>query len=161
PPSGEAFHGLAGLVVRTVEPHTEGDPAALLVQFLVAFGNVIGRGPHWVVEAKRHSLNLFAVLVGETSKSRKGSAWAQVRRLFKFDLVWDPRCIQTGLSSGEGLIYVVRDPGSEGEKSGDGECEDIGPLDTRLLVMESEFASPLRMMGRDGNTLSPVLRQAW
>jgi hypothetical protein len=33
-----AYHGLAGDFVRTVEPHTESDPAGLLIQFLVAFG---------------------------------------------------------------------------------------------------------------------------
>jgi hypothetical protein len=31
----EAFHGLSGEWVRLVEPHTEADPAALLVQLLV------------------------------------------------------------------------------------------------------------------------------
>src|SRR5262245_51970520 len=40
-----AYHGLAGNIVRTIEPASEADPAALLVQTLVAFGNAIGRGP--------------------------------------------------------------------------------------------------------------------
>jgi hypothetical protein len=31
----------------------------------------------------------------------------------------------------------------------------------RLLVLEGEFASTLRVMGRDGNTLSAVIRNAW
>jgi hypothetical protein len=45
-PLGEAaFHGLAGEIVRTSEPHTEGDPAALLLQILVALGNVMGAAP--------------------------------------------------------------------------------------------------------------------
>lgn len=46
PPDEVAFHGLAGDIVRAIEPHTEADPVALLVQFLVAFGSVVGRGPH-------------------------------------------------------------------------------------------------------------------
>ena len=75
PLSEDAFHGLAGDVVRTLEPHTEADPAALLLQFLVAVGSVIDRGPHFRAEADRHALNLFVVLVGETSKARKGSSW--------------------------------------------------------------------------------------
>ena len=33
--------------------------------------------------------------------------------------------------------------------------------DKRLLVEEPEFASPLTVMQRDGNTLSMVLRSAW
>ena len=42
--SDAALAGIAGDGVRLVAPHTESDPAALLVQFLVAFGNVIA--PH-------------------------------------------------------------------------------------------------------------------
>lgn len=153
PLSEPAFHGLAGEIVRTIEPHTEADPAALLIQLLVAFGNIIDKAPHWRAEADRHPLNLFAVLVGETSKGRKGTSWGHIRKLLSYcDDVWGKCCIQTGLSSGEGLIHVVRDPTSD---------EDTGPMDYRLLVIESEFASPLRMISRDGNTLSPVVRQAW
>ncbi len=152
PPSKEALNGLAGDLVSTLEPHTESDPAALLIQLLVALGNVVGRGPHWRAEADRHSLNLFAVLVGETSKARKGSSWGHIRRLITgTDAQWDELCIQTGLSSGEGLIYAVRDP----------IAQDPGAIDKRLLIVESEFSSPLRMIARDGNTLSPVVRQAW
>ena len=44
--AADAFHGLAGTFVRTVEPHSEADPAALLLQFLVAFGSAAGREPH-------------------------------------------------------------------------------------------------------------------
>jgi hypothetical protein len=36
-PLGEsAFRGLAGEIVRSIEPHSEADPAGLLVQLLVA-----------------------------------------------------------------------------------------------------------------------------
>lgn len=38
---------------------------------------------------------------------------------------------------------------------------DSGVADKRLLVFEGEFASALRSIGRDGNTLSAVLRNAW
>jgi hypothetical protein len=160
PLADEAFHGLAGEVVRTLEPHTEADPAALLLQFLAAFGNVIDRGPHFQAEADRHALNLFVVLVGETSKARKGTSWAHVFKLVsRCDTNWKDFCIQTGLSSGEGLIHAVRDQTQE--ESNDDAPPDNGAMDSRLLVMEPEFASPLRMIARDGNTLSPVVRQAW
>ena len=56
PIADEGFHGLAGEFVRLVEPHSEADPSALLTQFLVAAGNVIGRGPHFVAEADEHHL---------------------------------------------------------------------------------------------------------
>ena len=36
-----------------------------------------------------------------------------------------------------------------------------GVRDKRLLVFEGEFAQVLRVMRRDGNTLSGILRNAW
>jgi len=41
------------------------------------------------------------------------------------------------------------------------EIIDAGIDDKRLLVAESEFANVLKVMTREGNTLSPVLRGAW
>jgi hypothetical protein len=77
-------------------------------------------------------LNLFTVLVGNTSKGRKGTSCGHARSLVSAcDLVWEQGCIQTGLSSGEGLIHAVRDETED----------DPGVADKRLLVVESEFAN--------------------
>ena len=109
-PSQEALHGLAGEIVRTIEPHTESDPTALLLQLLVAFGNVIGRGPHFQAEADRHSLNLFTVLVGKPARpEREPLGHRSASCLQTGNMTWPEHCIQTGLSSGEGLIHAVRD----------------------------------------------------
>jgi len=70
-----ALHGPAGEFVLLTEPHTESDPMALLAQFLVCFGTAIGRSTHYAVEASRHFGNEFVVLVGPSSKGRKGSSW--------------------------------------------------------------------------------------
>jgi hypothetical protein len=165
----EAFHGLAGDAVRVLSPASEADDAALLFQFLVAFGNAVGRGPHLVVEADRHHANEFLVLVGRTSKGRKGTSWGQVLRLFeRVEGDWMRSCIQGGLSSGEGLIWAVRDPITKHERvKKKGEVRyveveaDPGVSDKRLLVFESEFANVLKQIERQGNVLSAVLRQAW
>lgn len=155
-----ALHGLAGDIVRAILPHTEADPAALLVTTLVCFGSAVGHGPHAVVEDSRHAINLFAVLVGPTSKGRKGSALSRVLHLFKHvEPDWHEHRVVTGLSSGEGLIHAVRDASEQvGE---DGEPRVPGVEDKRLLAVEPEFASVLKQMARDGNILSPTLRQAW
>lgn len=167
----DAYHGLAGDVVRTIEPHTEADPVALLMQFLTAFGSCTGRGPHYQVEGDAHHANLYAVLVGDSSKARKGTSWGRVRALFELlDDPWAAHRVHSGLSSGEGVIWAVRDPIMGREKQGKGasasaqyvECEvDAGISDKRLMVVESEFANVLRVMGREGNTLSRVIRDAW
>ncbi len=73
-----ALYGLAGEFVALVEPHTEADKVALLMQFHVAFGNAIGRKKYVSVEADRHYPNLYAVMVGNTSKARKGTSWGHV-----------------------------------------------------------------------------------
>src|SRR5712692_493276 len=111
PPAVEAFHGLAGDLVHAIAPLSEADPLALLAHFLIEFGNIVGTQPYFPVEADEHHTNVFAVFVGVTSKSRKGTSQSWVRRIFRMvDATWANERIQTGLSSGEGLIYAVRDP---------------------------------------------------
>ena len=141
-----AFYGLAGEIVRTIEPHSEADPCALLVQILVGIGSLIGPGPHFKVEADRHFTNEFVALVGKTSKARKGSSLGHVRRLLHLvDPAWNKDRVQSGLSSGEGLVWAVRDHSvvAEPDTANDSENRlgDGGVADKRLLVVESEFAS--------------------
>src|SRR5947209_16061664 len=81
PVAEQALHGPAGEFVRLVEPHTEADPIALLIQFLVAFGVAAGRHAHLRIEASRHYPNEFCVLVGASGKGRKGSSWDHVEAL--------------------------------------------------------------------------------
>src|SRR3954451_24410059 len=119
----EAFHGLGGEIVRAIGPHTEADPSALLIQFLVAFGFVAGRRAFFVADGARHFPNLFVMVVGETSKSRKGTAWSRIRSVFESLPSWPPERVMNGLSTGEGLIAQVSDSAS----------------DKRLLVVETEF----------------------
>jgi hypothetical protein len=162
-----AYFGLAGDVVGAMEPHTEADKGALLVQFLVFFGNAVGRGPYYRVEGDKHYTNLFAVLVGETSKARKGTSAGRIRQVFdQTDPLWTMDRIHSGMSTGEGLIWAVRDPVKQWAKtdSGDERVEkeiDPGVSDKRLMIMEPEFAGVLSVMKRQGNTLSRVVRDSW
>ena len=153
-----AYQGLAGQIVRTIDPHTESDPVAILIQSLTVFGNVIGPAPHFRVEADCHPARINAVITGQTAKARKGTSGGIVIRLFEaVDLAWAGDRIKGGLSSGEGLAYHVRDPiPAIGKRQ-----EDPGVSDKRLLVIESEFASVLKSASREGNILSPSIRQAW
>ncbi len=181
PPAPEAFYGLAGDIVRAIAPHTEADDIAILAQLLVAFGNAAGRGPHARVEASRHGLNEFVTLVGETAKARKGTSAAHVLHLFALveagrDAIsassegsWLQRCVKSGLASGEGLIWAIRDvitkqePIKEkGQVTGyQTVITDEGVADKRLLVQEGEFVATLKVLSRETNTLSPALRNAW
>ena len=66
-----------------------------------------------------------------------------------------------GLSSGEGLIHAVRDASWKPDNKGESKLVDAGVDDKRLLAVEPELCSVLRVAGREGNTLSELLRRAW
>jgi hypothetical protein len=165
----EAFIGLPGEIIRMIEPHTESDRSGLLLSVHAFFGNCIGRGPHYRVESTEHGPNLYVLKVGDSSKARKGTGEDRVLSLFRnVDEEWTGRRIHTGLSSGEGVIWEVRDRITKMVKDGKGpnanmveEIVDYGVSDKRLLVIESEFAGALRVMHREGNILSRVLRDGW
>jgi hypothetical protein len=158
-----AYHGIAGDIVRTILPHTEADPVALLLQTLTMAGNVIGRLPYYPVESDQHRPNLFAVLVGNSAKGRKGTSLGRIKEILKVaDETWSGDRIKSGLSSGEGFISEVRDPVQKFDpKKKCFEIVDPGIADKRLMVVEPEFAGAISVAERHGNTLSPNIRRAW
>jgi hypothetical protein len=143
-----ALYGIAGRVVRSLAPHTEADPAAVLLQFLAAFGNLVGPVPHCRVGATRHGLNLFVVLVGESSKARKGTSWRQISSLFaEADPPWSARRVTTARPTASSILHALRDQQPD--------------ADRRLFLLSEEFASVLHTLGRETGQLSPLLRCAW
>jgi hypothetical protein len=143
-----ALHGLAGKIVATIDPHTEADPVAVLVSTVAEFGAQCGKSPHAVADSAPHPARLNVALVGRTAKGRKGSALANVARV---SVPADPAFARdrrmNGFGSGEALVDAVR--GTEDN------------TDHRMIVVEPEFARVLTVAGRDGSTLSIVVRQAW
>jgi hypothetical protein len=141
-----AFYGLPGEVAYELDPFTEADLAGVLLSFVTGFGNAVGPGPHAVADGAAHPARINLVLVGPTSRGRKGSAWAQARRvLVGAESGWGADRIMGGLASGEGLVSAVGDDSP----------------DRRLLVVEPEFARVLTVAGREGSTLSSIVREAW
>ena len=169
----EAFHGVAGEIVRTISPQTEADPVALLSQLLTYFGTVIGRRAYHQVGETRHHTNLSICLVGASSRGRKGSAFDYVQAcvlpIEHTEFTWSYDNIIGGCGSGEGVINAVRDPVMKHERVKESgqtpryeEVEiDAGVVDKRLLIYESEFSSVLKVCERENNLLSEVLRKAW
>src|ERR1022692_2947428 len=163
-----AMTSLPGEFVRLIGPQSEGDSAALLLGFLVAMGTVLGRSIHLPIGASLRFPNLFAVIVATSGKGRKGTVMAEVRRFIVMaDPTFESR-IASGLSSGEGLIEAVRDPleadvpiRENGKIRPERQIVDNGVEDKRTVAFEGEMAQPLQAAGRDGNTLSAILRQAW
>jgi hypothetical protein len=147
------FHGVAGDLVRTLEPHTEADPAALLLQFLVAWGSLLQGGPYYLAEADRHHMNEYVVLVGTTSKARKGTSWGRIGGVLgAIDEYWADKRIVPGLASGEALVGAAAEHRTE---------EDGGGQDRRVIVLEPEFSRLLAIASREGTIMSQLLRNAW
>ena len=141
----EALHGIAGDFTSLMEQYSEASLAAILVQYLVGFGNAVGRGPHFTAGADTHYTNEFVAVVGETAKARKGMAWNFARDPLRIaDASWFADCVKSGLASGEGIIAALD-----------------GSNDKRLLAFEPEFSRVLKTADRKGSVLSDILRQAW
>ena len=141
----EARYGLAGEILEAIEPHTEADPAAVLVTILAAFGALVGAGPHALADGAEHPARIWPLIVGGTAKARKGTSWAQVRRiLYAADPGFTTDRILAGFGSGEALVDAV-----------------AGDQDRRLFAIESEYARVLSVAKREGSTLATLQRQAW
>lgn len=157
--SKDALYGLVGEWAQLMEPHTEACLPALYVSALVGLGALIGRSPNVRLDGARHGVNLFALLVGPTAIGRKGTACARARELLRtLDPQFATQNISSGLNSGQGVIYHLRDPRPP---QGKARKADPGVSDKRLFVIEAEFSGALRQMGRDANTLSAILREGW
>jgi hypothetical protein len=173
PLADEAFHGMAGEIVRALEPETEADPAALLMNFLVLFGNAVGRSPHARGGATKHCANLFGVLAGRTGDARKGTSYDPIQDLFYRAMpTYVSERIAGSQASGEGLISLVSDRREKkvqvkDKRTGrmtmdfDTVIEDEGVEDKRLMIVETEMSSLLKVSNRSGNILSEQLRKAW
>src|SRR5262249_54148518 len=100
----EALYGVAGDFVRSVDPFTEANPAAVLSNLLTAYGNIVGHRPYFKVGYTAHFLNLFAAQVGTISKGRKGTGWSTLGHTFQLiDKPWSETRITSCLFSGKGL----------------------------------------------------------
>jgi uncharacterized protein DUF3987 len=176
--SKDAHYGYAGRFVELATRNSEADPAAVLVTFLGRFGVECGPNPILMVGDTRHYARIFSVIVGASSKARKGTSGKPVKRLFEItnDLLnelgidpktWTPARHSPGpLSSGEGIVHAVRDPQYEFKINkrtniGENVMVDQGVEDKRLFVLDEEFASALSCIKREGNILSSIIREAW
>jgi hypothetical protein len=163
----EAFYGLAGSVVNIAAESSEACREAILVQFLVAIGNILGRDLY-INQGVYNHLNEFVCLVGDSGVA-KGTSWEAISGLLGLiDEEWSKRCIKPGIATGEALINTIIDSREiilKGKKNGDtGLAETVtepGVDDKRALMLETEFSRLLAVCARSGNTLSEVLRQAF
>lgn len=167
--SEKALPGIAGEFVQLATKHSEADPAAVLATFLVRFGVDVGAGPHMMIGDTAHRCRFASVLVGDSSKARKGTSGKPVKRLFtipptdEFGEFYRPAHSENAtFSTGEGIIYLIRDEIKKyDEKEQQWVVTDPGIDDKRLFIIDEEFAGVMANTKREGNTLSMIVRQMW
>jgi hypothetical protein len=164
------MHGITGDIARLAET-SEADPVGVATTQLVWAGAAFGRTKHVLVSDDVHHARLFAVLVGESSRARKGTSTGGVRKIWNaadsclqrtssnlpFLCSASLKVLDGPMSTGEGIIMQIRD----GDTTSDGEDAQPGVPDKRLLIIEGEFGAVLKAAERQGNTLSAILRSAW
>lgn len=152
-----AYRGLIGKFLSAVAPFTEATDPGVLAHLLPAIGTLIGPGPH-LYAGSRQPARLNMGLVGHTNSGRKGTSFGPVDLLMeRVDPVfWKDQKV-SGLSSGEGLIVKVADRRTTDE---DGNVI-IEPVEKRVYVIEPEFSRVLANIRREGNILSPVVRESF
>lgn len=139
-----AFYGVLRDMVDAACQHSEAVPSTVALHILARFAVTIGRTAYINIGDEQRHLRMNVLIVGPTSKGRKGTSAEMPRRLFKMvdvklGLYAVPVKVLTALATGEGLIHQVRDPYFDHE----GKLVDAGVSDKRLLCNVSEFAGVL------------------
>lgn len=156
-----ALYGVLREMVEAACANSEAVPSTVAIHILARFAVTMGRTAYINIGDEQRHLRMNALIVGPTSKGRKGTSAEMPRRLFSLveeKLNASARVkILTALATGEGLIHQVRDPYHDHE----GKLIDPGVSDKRLLCNVSEFAGVLAQARREAATISVVLRDAF
>lgn len=171
-PDPAMFHGITGEVADAATSGKEPNKASVSLAFLTWMSAAAGRHHFLSIGDQTHPLLINGLHVGRSMVAAKGESWAMVKRLRHAvgemmdedpaqataeDAVATPdlfagRMHSGGLSTGEGLAVLVHDGYIVGKT-------EHAPIDDkRLLVVEAEFAKLLEQGKREGNTLSPIIR---
>lgn len=153
------LYGLIGDIARAGSETTEANPYAVALNAMVYLSCAVGRGPYMSIGNTLHHARLFGLHIGRSGIARKGDAVSLVYRVAQCvgegDRFLAPQIHKGGLSTREGLAYLIHDSYM------DGKTEVPAKEDKRLWVVESEFVNVLQQSKREGNTLSPALRDCW
>jgi hypothetical protein len=145
----EALYGPLGGFVNAVAPHTEADPAALLLNALAYGGCLLGDACDvaLMLGGIPHRPCLFVAIVGKTAKARKGTSSHVLRSVAQeVDSLFDLRAL-SGFGSGEALIVALSE-----RATADGQG---------IVLEEEELASVLKTCSREGSVLGQIIRKAW
>lgn len=157
----DAFYGVLGRLVTSVQGYTEANPMVILGALLTYFGALAGEG-HAIYQGGLQAPRLFMATVGPTSAGRKGTALDLAEEIF--DLVAPGEVREhsnSGSASGEGLILDLQRRTTAPKDKATGAPDPTFTPDPRVIVNEPEFARFLRAMSWKGSTLSANFCKAW
>lgn len=158
------LYGIAGEIVRKVSAHCESHPAGMLLDFLVSFGSIVGRGPYFNIGATQHFTNEFMCRVGDSSKSRKGTGRDAIDDVLKqIDPRWYADRVTSGFGSAEAIIAQIKDTTTE-MRQVKGVSSPVlvrGVDDKRLYIREGELASVFVLAGKTESRADIVMRDGW
>lgn len=158
-PDPACLYGLVGEIAKAGSETTEANPYAVAASAIAYLACAVGRGPYMAVGNTWHHPRFFMLHVGRSGEGRKGDAVSLIKRIAhrvgEMSKDHAPQIHSGGLSSREGMVFLIHDAYMEGKE------EIPAVLDKRLLVIESEFVNVLSQAKRDGNTLSAALRDCW
>lgn len=155
-----ALYGVLSGIARAGCENTEAVPASVAITALCRFSATIGRSAFVNIGDQIRYLVINNLVVGPTAKGRKGTSAELPDRIFRaMECEYNCMPVQTvtSLSTGEGLINLIRDPYTPPNS----ENEIPGIADKRLYVDISEFAGIGAQLQRPGQTLSVVVRDAY
>ena len=164
---GAAYHGLIARIARTASWKSEAVESSVMQHVMVRLGTIIGSAVTLRIGDTVRPLVCNALIVGPTSKGRKGTSTHLAAKLFKMaELLQDAYCsfpLQElgALSTGEGLIDKVRDGFTIPATAKTKPVDVPGVVDKRLLCDVSEFGSVLAVCRREGATIGHVIRDAF
>lgn len=164
--SNEAYIGPLGKFIFDLSNYVEPCKESLLIQSLVVLGNLLNKKFYISISGNKLNTNLFAIILGKTSKARKGTSKRIVETIFR-DIWGDELRNRTkrGLSSGEGLIHSLRDPAYGVKENKNGEqitvLIDQGIENKNAIYYEEEFSRVLKSSKRDTNNITEVIREAY
>ena len=158
-PDPACLYGLVGEIAKAGSATTEANQYAVAASAIAYLACAVGRGPFMPIGNTWHHSRFFMLHVGRSGEGRKGDAVSLIKRIAhqvgEMSAHHAPQIHSGGLSSREGMIYLIHDGYMDGK-------EEVPPIeDKRLLVIESEFVNVLSQAKRDGNTLSAALRDCW
>lgn len=154
----DALPGWIGEFVKLACKHSEADPVAVLVTLLLRFATFFS-GQFIAVSEEKQWARTFAVIVGDSAKSRIGASEKMVNRLFE-GLRRDYRHLSVPLSKVEDIIYKVRDETVEQDAiHGSRHVTDRGEPDKYLFILDKNLAYSLSCKKPELDTLSSIITQ--